>query len=88
MLNTNYNNHKFYFRTKNILPRVASTKKAVSHPECGPQIGFGSVILLKEVVVFKLNPNKLYLNITLRNIFKVSYLIIYSLIWGLVIIDI
>ena len=33
------------------MPRPASTKKAVSHPECGPLIGIGAVILLKEVVV-------------------------------------
>jgi len=53
------------------IAQAGVNKKVVSHPQCGPQIGVGSIILLKEVVVFKPIPDKLYLNITLRNIVKV-----------------
>ncbi|XP_027921681.1 uncharacterized protein LOC114179487 [Vigna unguiculata] len=44
--------------------------KAVSHAKCGLLIGIGVVILLKQVFVFNSKADKLYLNITLRNIVK------------------
>jgi len=69
MLNTYYNAHKVL--EPKTYCQASVHKKVVSHPECGPLIGVGSVILLKEVVVFKPNPDNLYINITLRNIVKV-----------------
>ncbi|XP_027915056.1 uncharacterized protein LOC114174413 [Vigna unguiculata] len=44
--------------------------KAVSNLECGLQIGVEFVILLKEFGIHKSTPDKLYLNITLKNIVK------------------
>jgi len=71
MLNIDYNNHKVLFQDQKHTAQANVHKKVVSHPECCPQIGVGSIILLKEVSIFKPNSDKLYLNITPRIIVKV-----------------
>jgi len=71
MLNIDYNVDKVLYQDQKHTVYANVHKKIVSHLKCGPQIGVESVILLKEVVVLKPNLDKLYLNITLRNIVKV-----------------
>jgi len=71
MLNKYYNAHELLYQDKKHTAQANVHKKVVSHPECGPLIAIGAVILLKEVVIFKPKLDKLYINITLRNIIKV-----------------
>ncbi|XP_017423614.2 uncharacterized protein LOC108332823 [Vigna angularis] len=45
--------------------------KAIDHPEIGPHLKVGSVIILQDVAIFSPIRGTYYLNITLRNIVKV-----------------
>jgi len=78
LLNKLLNDGELFYQDAKHTAQANVHNKAVSHPECGPLIGIGAVILLKQVSVFNPKADKLYLNMTLRNIVKVWYLIAYS----------
>ena len=78
LLNKQFNGGELFYQDPKHTTQASVHNKAVSHPECGPLFGIGAVILLKQVYVFNPKADKLYLNITLRNIVKVVYLIPYS----------
>ena len=71
LLNKHFNGGELFYHDPKHTAQARVHNKAVSHPECGPVIGIGVVILLKQVSVFNPKADKLYLNITLRNIVKI-----------------
>jgi len=71
VVNKHYNGGELFYQDSKHTIQANVHNKAVSHAKCGLLIGIGVVILLKQVFVFNSKADKLYLNITLRNIVKV-----------------